>query len=128
MTRQPNPTYQLWQTDGPTFSGFIVGKEAVDENWTVIWTGPTTFSVRGSVSGLQTNGGTIDVPYYSDNEEITFTLDSGTNVPQPGDTAVFTTSPKLGNVPMGDTEIPRPGTISLPVVGGASGTRACPSE
>jgi len=111
VTRKPVPVLDVWNGD-PAFGEITVGGLVDNETWTVTWLSATTFSVQGSVSGVQTDG-TIDVPYTSDNEEVSFLISSGNTDPAIGDYATFITSKLLGSVPMDATEIMEKGTIAL---------------
>ncbi|MDP2645832.1 MAG: invasin domain 3-containing protein [Desulfobacterales bacterium] len=77
-----------------------VGKSTLDENWTVVGTAAAvnggTFSVTGSVSGLQTNTVTVGAPYVSDNAEVAFTIADGSTDFVVGDTFTFRTTRDQG--------------------------------
>ncbi len=114
----PTVVLQTWTGDG-TFSQIVIGAAAVDEIWTVNVLTSTTFSVSGSVSGVQVATGTFDVPYSSDNSEITFTLITGINQNNTGDFATFRVSEKIGDIEMLASELAQEGTIDLTFTGGA---------
>jgi baseplate J-like protein len=109
--RRPVPVLETWQGD-TAFSAITPGTTAVDETWTVTFLSPTTFSVQGSVSGLQQDG-TVGTPYISDGGEISFTLTAGSTPNQIGDLATFLTSKFFGNVPISPTEIMEQGTVTM---------------
>jgi hypothetical protein len=108
-----------------TFSDFVIGGDSRNETWTVIFMTSTTFSVRGSLSGIQTNVGTTGTPYLSDTGAVGFTI-TCTSPPMPGDQAAFDTSPKVANVPMKTNQIMKKGSVVLQFIGGARAQRECP--
>jgi len=116
----PNPfvTLQIWTGDG-VFSAVELGLRAVDEIWTIAFTSPTEFAVTGSVSGIQTNTGTINNQYSSDLGEVTFTITSGINPNNIGDVATFRASERIGNIELLASELAQEGTIALTFTGGA---------
>jgi len=111
VSRRPDPVYEVWNGD-PTFGLISVGEGVAEEIWTITWLSATTFSVQGTVSGLQTDG-TIDVQYTSDLEEVSFLISSGSVAPDVGDHATFKTSPYFGTISIDSTEIMSAGTIQL---------------
>jgi uncharacterized phage protein gp47/JayE len=111
VSRVPDPVLEVWSGDG-VFGVVTVGQAATDETWTVTFLSPTTFSVVGDVSGIQTDG-VVDVTYTSDISEISFLLSTGVTPNVIGDRATFVTSKLLGNVPIEDNEIITQGTINL---------------
>lgn len=104
---------------------FIVGEESEEEKWTLIFISPTTFTLRGTVSGLQGNVGTVGVPYLSDGAEVGFKVEC-TAPPNIGDRIGFETGKKFANVPMKPNQIMQKGNVSLTIVGGAPPRRECP--
>lgn len=113
VTRIPTPVFETAGGDASIPAGVTVGQGAKDEEWEIIFISPTTFTVRGSVSGLQVNTGTVGVLYESDDDEVAFTVVAGATPMVVGDKATFKTSPILGNVPMDPTEIPAKGPVAL---------------
>lgn len=126
LTKQPISRCGPWSGDCE-LTDFSVGEAAKNEEWTVTMMTPTTFSVVGSVSGIQTPG-TVGVDYTTDNGEVSFKVDcsGGPTPPQVGDKCKFTTSPKVANVPMGELEIMTKGNFAFTFVGGARPQRVCP--
>lgn len=124
MTRRPEPVLEQWNGDA-TFSSFEVGDDALDESWTVLFTSPTTFSLTGSVSGLQPGTGILDVPFAAAGDRISFLVQSGAQPMLAGDRATFRTSPKLGNVPIDASEVPVKGSVVLDFVMAARPGRIC---
>lgn len=127
VTRRPVPVFTNSAADS-TFGPVVLGPaQGVDEVWTIVFTSPTTFSVQGSVSGLQTATGTVGTPYSSDTNQIAFEITAGVIPNAIGDTAEFRTSPFLGNVPVEPTEIMQQGSVSLTfiVLAGATGGIVC---
>lgn len=123
LTRRPIPSLEVWSSDCG-FGPFTIGERSVEEEWTVVMTSATTFTVRGTVSGLQVATGTVGVSYTSDNGQITFTI-SCTTTPASGDRATFTTSKKMSNVPIEPNEVMEKGNVTLTFVGGAKVQREC---
>lgn len=123
LTRRPIPSLEVWSSDCG-FGPFTIGERSVEEKWTVVMTSATTFTVRGTVSGLQVATGTVGVSYTSDNGQITFTI-SCTTTPASGDRATFTTSKKMSNVPIEPNEVMEKGNVTLTFVGGAKVQREC---
>lgn len=111
VSRVPVPVFSI-ATGDATFSTPVPGQGSQDETWTVTFLSPTTFSVQGSVSGLQLDG-VVGTPYTSDEEEVAFTITAGGTPMAVGDVATFITSPILGNVPMNPTEIAQQGATAL---------------
>lgn len=124
LTRRPVPKLEVWSSDC-AFGPFTIGERSKEEEWIVTFTSTTTFTVRGSVSGLQAATGTVGVAYTSDNGEITFTISCPTGTPAPADRASFTTSKKMSNVPIEPNETMQKGNVTLIFVGGAKAQREC---
>ena len=125
MTRSPQITYGVW-AGTCTLGSVTVGLSGVDEVWTATMTSATTFSVSGSVSGAQTNTGTVGTAYVSDTGAIAFTITcTGVVAPCPGDRATIRVGRKMGNVVMDPTEIPEKGTITLTFAGGTRSQKVC---
>jgi len=110
-TRRPVPILETWQGN-TAFSLIIPGTTSQEEEWTVTFLSPTTFSCQGSVSGLQQDG-VVGVSYLSDGGEISFTLTPGSTPNQIGDLATFLTSKFFGNVPISPIEIMEQGTVNM---------------
>jgi hypothetical protein len=126
LTLQPVPKYEVWSGDC-TLGGFIIGEESKEEEWTIIFMSLTTFSVRGTVSGLQAAIGTIGLPYLSGGGEIGFTISCGVGPPPNiADRAKFTTSKKFANVPIKANQVAMKGLVSLTFVGGGRSQTDCP--
>lgn len=125
ITCQPEAVKELGLA-GCEFSGFAIGAAAKEEDWTVIFTSPTTFTVRGTASGFQAAAGTVGAPYTSDKGEVTFTVACASGAPAAGDRAKFHTCPKFANVPMPPNAIPQKGEVELAFVGGNVPQRECP--
>lgn len=115
LTRRPEAELLEWTGDR-TFGTIEPGTLALDEIWTVSFITTTTFSVRGTLSGLQTNIGTVGVPYVSDSDEVTFTISVGTIPNLVGDSAQFRTSPRVANVPIDSDEVGEKGLVSFDFV------------
>jgi hypothetical protein len=139
-TKEPEPNYEVWTgdptkivnpdtglTEGAAFGRIDVGENAQEETWTVIVTeiDPCKFTVRGSVSGLQTNVGEFGQTYISDDGRVTFRIASGEKTPTPGDRATFDTSRFLANVPISPTQIMEKGLMVFEFVGGTRNIRPC---
>ncbi len=125
ITCQPVPVKELGM-EGCEFSGFVIGAESKEETWTVTFTSATTFNVRGTVSGIQANLGTVGVEYVSDGGEITFTITCDGGAPTAGDRATFDTCLKFANVPMPPGSSPQKGVVDLTFVGGNAPQKECP--
>lgn len=112
-SRQPSPELEIW-TGNATFdtNAWYIGDDAINEEWTVVFTSPTTFSVRGYNSGIQGTG-SLDAPFISTNGNFGFTLLSGTTPMSAQDKAVIRTSPKIANVVMDTDEFFTEGTVTL---------------
>jgi hypothetical protein len=123
ITCQPAPVSELGAEDC-TVDGFVIGSSSKEEDWTIIFTSGTTYTVRGSVSGLQVATGTTGVEYVSDGSEITFTV-TCTSAPAIGDRITFETCQKFANVPMDPNQIPEEGATNLTFVGGATPQAEC---
>jgi len=108
------------QTGDATFGAISISATTVAEIWTVTFVSSTEFSVRGTVSGIQLNNGTLGSGYTSDNGEVSFTVTAGGSPMAAGDKAQFRTSPVLGSVDILETEIAEVGNIALTFSGGVS--------
>jgi hypothetical protein len=138
LTLCPTPVYGLWNgdptkvvdpdtglTEAARFDSIELGMCAIPEVWTIVGTGTDTFSVTGSVSGLQTNVGHVGVEYETDDGQIKFTILAGQNPLRPGDTASFRVTWKKGNVDIEANEVFVRGTVELTFVGGARAVSPC---
>jgi len=112
-SRQPTPELEIWTGNATFDSGaWYIGDDAINEEWTVVFTSPTAFSVRGYNSGIQGTG-SLDAPFISNNGNFGFTLLSGTTPMSAQDKAVIRTSPKIANVVMDTDEFFTEGTVTL---------------
>ena len=118
MAPDPLVTLVIWTGDG-TFSKIDFGLRAIDEIWTIAFTSATTFTATGSISGIQTNTGTVNVGYTSDLEEVAFTIIPGVSANNIGDIATFRASERIGNIELLDNELAQEGLINLTFTGGA---------
>lgn len=134
----PTAVYGLWNgdptkivdpvtglTEAAHFGSIEVERCVVPETWTLVATGTDTFTMRGSVSGLQVNTGQVGVEYETDEGCVRFTLIAGQNPLRPGDTASFRVSWKKGNVDIEPQEVFVQGTVDLTFVGGARAVSPC---
>lgn len=125
LTRRPVPGCGPWSGDCE-LKNFVVGATAKNEEWTVTMTSITTFSVIGTVSGIQ-NPGTVGVNYTTNGGEVSFKIECGGGpAPVVGDRCKFTTSPKVANVPMKPVEIMTRGNFVFNFIGSARPQRVCP--
>jgi hypothetical protein len=125
LTRRPMPNCGPWCGDA-AIGTVAVGTKAVNETWTITFMSPTIFSVRGSVSGLQANTGTLGAAYTSDDGKVSFTVVPGTVAPCVGDKCSFITSPKVANIPIGPTQTMVKGNFVFNFIGSARPQRVCP--
>lgn len=130
LTIQPEATLRTWTGD-TIFESISQGQNSKEESWFIVFNTPTTFSVTGSVSGLQSNVGTVGTVYTTDDPTVlSFKIASDPNVTSPvpnstGDYASFDTKEILNNV-----EIPRDciaikGNILFQYIGGTKTTVNC---
>jgi len=126
VTRRPAPTLEVWSGDA-AFDPVTVGPAAVRETWSVIFTSPAEFSVRGTASGIQAARGRLDTPYVADRGQVSFEIKTGPGgaAMRAGDRATFVTSALLGNVPLAPNEVMVRGSVRLGLSGGSRGTRRC---
>jgi hypothetical protein len=117
IPRAADITLNVW-TGNATWSDVVIGATVISEIWTITFTSPTAFSVRGSVSGLQAATGTLGVQYVSDSGEVTFTITAGASPMSLGDNANFRTSDYRGNVLVLEDEIATLDTNDLVYSGG----------
>lgn len=117
IPRSADIDLNVW-TGNATWSDVVIGNTVVSEIWTITFTTPTTYSVRGSVSGIQTATGTLGIQYISDNGEVTFTITAGGSPMSIGDNAFFRTSDYRGNVLVLEDEIATLDTNDLVYSGG----------
>jgi len=101
-------TYSTWSSTTATIQTITTTAAVTAETWTITVTdgGAGTFTVTGSVSGLQANIGTRGVLYTTDDSAISFTVDDPSSLLQTGDYATFRTSLKTGDVVPLSSEIP----------------------
>lgn len=124
VTKQPIPEKELGAADC-SLGNVLIGQESKEEKWTLIFTSATTFTLRGTVSGLQVNAGVTGVPYLSDKQEVGFVV-TCTSAPNPGDRISFETSKKAANVPMSEQQIAQRGNTNFVFIGGAKTHKECP--
>jgi len=117
LTRVADPEW-LFASGDATFGVVSISSNTIEETWTVVLNSATTFTVRGSVSGLQLATGVFGSAYTSDNGEVTFTITAGGTPMAPGDRAEFKVSPLVGSVDIDETEIAAEGSVSLTFTGG----------
>lgn len=111
FTREPVATLRVW-TGNATFGTITIGQSTIPEIWTVTFFSSTEFTVKGSVSGSQTNAGQLDQAYVSDKQEISFTIATGINPLRRGDYATIRVSNLVGSVVLDPTEFPELGSIT----------------
>lgn len=112
-SRQPTPQLTIWTGDASfDDTAWYIGTDAVNEEWTIVFITPTTFSVRGYQSGLQGTG-SLNTPFVTTNGNFGFTLNSGTTPMSVQDTALIRTSPLVANIPMADEEFFTEGDVTL---------------
>ncbi len=105
LTIFPIAVLETWSGD-TTFSEIVITATTLRETWTIQFFSTTDFTATGSVSGLQAATGTVDALYTSDGGEVAFTVISGTTPNAIGDKATFRTSVLLGNIEIGEEELP----------------------
>jgi len=104
----PIVTLVTWNGDS-TIDNITISDTTLDETWTIAFITTTTFTVSGSVSGLQVNTGSVDTPYVSDDGEIAFIVTSGSVAQFAGDTATIRVKPKRANIVLASDEVFREG-------------------
>jgi hypothetical protein len=117
IPRADDIDYNVWTGDA-VVGDVTVGTSVISETWTITFTSPTTFNVRGSISGIQIATGSLDVLYTSDNGEVSFTITSGISPHAVSDNASFRTSNYRGNVLVEENEIAVLDTNDLTYSGG----------
>lgn len=103
-----------------TLSSVSAQGDLQEEQWTIRFLSATSFSVEGTVSGIQSVVGTSGVEYTTDKGTLVFTITAGTYANKAGDTYGILTSSKVGNVTVQDKEIPVLTTQTVEVRGGIS--------
>ena len=98
--------------------GVTVTIRSQEQVWTVRFLDESTYTVTGSVSGLQVNQGTIDVPYEDDASEIGLTIESGDVAMGEGDWGEISVGKLVWNVQLGANEFPVAGVLTVRVTGG----------
>jgi len=117
LTLVPAPVF-IVATGDAEFGPISASLTTVPEVWTINFTSATTFTARGSVSGLQVAVGIVGTPYTSDNGEVAFTI-SNTGAPMAAnDRAEFRVSELKGSVDILPTEIGQKGPINMSFLGG----------
>lgn len=105
MQREPYARKLYAFGSNPTWSEIVVGATTTRETWTVEFNAVTTFTVTGSISGLQAATGTLGVAYTSDGGEISFTLTAGSIVTFAGNRYEIVTGPYLDTLSIGEFEL-----------------------
>jgi|SRR3989344_1756598 len=118
LTLQPEVDF-VTKTGDYTVSSVAVGATSLRETWTIQFNSATTFTASGTASGVQSNTGVMDSAYISDNNEVSFTVISGSIPPAISDQFRFRTSVKVGNILIDEDQIAVPGITALTFVGGA---------
>ena len=125
FTLQPVPDTTLMH-GGCTIPSVAIGEQSKEEEWTVIFISASEYTVRGTVSGIQTAQGTTGLPYTSDKGEVSFTVVcSGPGSPLVGDRITFFTSRKRDDVPMPGNSIMQKGEVNITIVGGSRTQKEC---
>jgi hypothetical protein len=101
-----------WSGDAE-FQYIQTGSATADETWTVTFLTPTTYSISGTVSGIQSNIGTINTEYSSDGNQITIRINNLGNPMFALDGAAFRTTKVVGNSSVLENEIRQRGLISF---------------
>jgi len=117
MTRRPEPVW-IRQTGDASFTTISISNTTVEETWEVFFLTATTFNVRGTVSGLQSQTGVLGTLFTADNNQISFTINPGSISMAAGDRATFKTSRQVWNIPIDDTEFPILGELKIDTRGG----------
>jgi len=102
----------IWSGEAE-FQYIQTGLTTVDEIWTITFLNPTTYSISGTVSGIQTNLGTLNIEYSSDGNEITLRINNAGNAMFALDSATFRTTRLVGNSSVLENEIRQKGLIDL---------------
>lgn len=125
FTLQPVPDNTLMH-GGCNIPTVQIGERSKEETWTLIFLSATDYSVRGTVSGIQTALGTVGNPYTSDQGEVSFTVVcTGPGVPLVGDRITFATSRKRDDVPILPNQIMQKGEVTIAIVGGSRTQKEC---
>jgi len=74
------------------------GPETLKDRWTVSFITSSTFEVQGENSGLQTNIGTLDSVYYTDDGGFSFTIYGGSIPPLVREKWEIVTGAYVGNI------------------------------
>ena len=106
------PLYDVWHGSG-IIANIETLTSAIPETWTIAFTSPTAFSVTGSVTGLQTNTGTVGTTYVTDQPMLRFLITAGTSPYETADRARIVTSYYKGNVNIEDNEYGTRGVIAF---------------
>ena len=99
-------------------SGVVINAVTVEQTWHVRFLDPTTFSVRGSIYGLQQQAGTLGVTYTDDRGEIAFRLNAGALPMVAGDRAKFLVGKLAWNIQLEAFEFPVAGELLVRATGG----------
>lgn len=105
--RRPQLVWDTYLGDAAlSDSGVTINATTQAQTWTITMTSSTEFIVSGSVSGQQSNTGTLDQVYSDDSGEISFTLEAGLVDLAENDTASFTVGKLVGNIEIAQDEFP----------------------
>ncbi|MEW6556045.1 MAG: baseplate J/gp47 family protein [Elusimicrobiota bacterium] len=100
------------------FKDITVKENIKTEEWTINMISRTQFTVEGTVSGLQTNTGTIGTKYTTDNGELEFILSVLVGELSVDDWWIIRVSQWLGNVMIKQNELPAKGIVQFNITGG----------
>jgi len=130
ISMRPNITKEVWSGDADFVDdAWIISNNTIKETWTINFTSPTKFSVQGSISGIQSNIGTIENLYQTDGDtpKLIFKIENNGSSMQVGDRCNFRVSGINENIEVNNTEIITPSLdssglfkyINLTLEGGA---------
>jgi len=122
LTLDPSTTW-IWELspDSPAVIDYIVGQNTlslVDQEYTVSFSGPTTYVVRNA-AGTTVGTGTLGSELVTSDGAIKMKLSAGVDAMSAGDRSRFRVSQYVGNVEIEEYEIRRLDTMTLSFLGGA---------
>lgn len=113
LAMAPVVTTVNWHSTTAQFSNVSLGLTARQEMWTVKFISSSSFQMIGSVSGLQQNVGSVDIPYITDDGSLSFTVIQGIDPLEAGDYALVKTSSYVGNVKISSEEFVLQGAVAF---------------
>lgn len=120
FTREPQFTF-IRSSGNATYDATktALTAAAVTQTFTLFFQSAVTYTVNGSVTGLQVNQGTLGALYTTDDGSVSFQLDAGGTPMSASDSASLLVAETLAwRLNLGSKEFPVAGNVTINVTGG----------